>query len=252
MTTRTMRFTPSCTSSSMDDGGARAAHARGLHGDGRALEGAREPEHPAFGVDLARIVEERLGDMARAQRVAGQEDGLGVVAGLGAEMNWHDRATLPARGVVGTAPCVPEARCPIMAEMRLRARSSLLLAGLLLLAPAGARSGRAEADREAGHASRRSSRSSRCTRARPPASSASSEHAVVEHRRRRPPRTRGARRARSARARRSRVRTATCPVKETVVRGRRRWAGAISRASRCRRLRRRSPRRSGSSRRAIA
>ena len=49
-----------------------------------------KPSMPALAVDLARAVEEGLGDMAGAQRVAGKEDGLGVVAGLGAEMDWHD------------------------------------------------------------------------------------------------------------------------------------------------------------------
>ena len=28
--------------------------------------------------------------MARAQRIAGKEDGLGIVAGLAAKMDWHD------------------------------------------------------------------------------------------------------------------------------------------------------------------
>jgi hypothetical protein len=28
--------------------------------------------------------------VAGAQRIAGKEDGLGVVTGLAAEMNWHD------------------------------------------------------------------------------------------------------------------------------------------------------------------
>ena len=57
---------------------------------GDALERAREPEHAPLAVDLARAVEERLGDVARPQRVAGKEDCLGVVAGLGTEMNRHD------------------------------------------------------------------------------------------------------------------------------------------------------------------
>ena len=90
-----------------DDRGARAAHAGGLHRDGRALERAGEPEHAALAVDLARAVEERLGDVTRAQRVAREEDGLGVVAGLGAEMDWHDPRLYPHGVSRAPRPCAP-------------------------------------------------------------------------------------------------------------------------------------------------
>ena len=119
--TRTMRLTPSWTSSSMTIAALGQPMPEDCTEIGRALERAGEPEHPALAVDLARAVEEGLGDVARAQRIAGKEDGLGIVAGLAAEMDWHDPRLYPHGVSSGTAPCVPGARCLIMAEMRLRA-----------------------------------------------------------------------------------------------------------------------------------
>src|SRR4029077_9864697 len=116
-----------------DDRGAGAPHARGLHRDGRALERAGEPEHPALAVDLAGAVEEGLGNVTSAERIAGQEDGLGVVAGLAAKMDWHDLRLYRA-GCLGHRSLRPGARYPIIPDMRLREFSSVLLAGLLLLA----------------------------------------------------------------------------------------------------------------------
>ena len=60
-----------------------------LDGDGLALPGAAEAEHPALGVRLHDVVEVRVGDVLRAQRVAGKEDRFGVVAGLGADVDGH-------------------------------------------------------------------------------------------------------------------------------------------------------------------
>jgi hypothetical protein len=54
-----------------------------------ATEGTREAEHSALAVHLTRLAEERVGYVLGAQRVAGEEAGLGVVAGLGTEMDRH-------------------------------------------------------------------------------------------------------------------------------------------------------------------
>ena len=69
------------------DRGRGAAHAAGLHGDRLAVEGAGVPEHPALRVALHGVVEEGLGDVFRAQRVAGKEAGVGVVAGFGTDVD---------------------------------------------------------------------------------------------------------------------------------------------------------------------
>ena len=58
----------------------------------------RVAEHPALAVHLGHVLEVRLGDVLRAQRVAGEEDGFGVVAGLGSEVDRHG-ATLSAPDV---------------------------------------------------------------------------------------------------------------------------------------------------------
>jgi hypothetical protein len=49
-----------------------------------ALEGAGVAEHPALGVHLARVLEEGLGDVLRAKRVARQQARFCIVAGLSA------------------------------------------------------------------------------------------------------------------------------------------------------------------------
>ena len=64
-----------------DDRRARAAHAGALHGDRLALERAGVAEQPALGVPLHDVVEVGLGDVLRAQRVAGEQHGLGVLPG---------------------------------------------------------------------------------------------------------------------------------------------------------------------------
>ena len=77
-----------------------AAHAGRLHRDRLALPLAGVAEHPALAVALHGVVEVRLGDVLGAQRVAGEEAGLAVVAGLGADVNRHARdpkvAAMPA------------------------------------------------------------------------------------------------------------------------------------------------------------
>src|ERR687886_2508809 len=77
-----------------DDRRGRAAHPGRLDGNGAALELAGVAEHPALGVPLHGVVEVRLGDVLRPQRIAREEAGLGVVARLGAHVDRH-RATLP-------------------------------------------------------------------------------------------------------------------------------------------------------------
>jgi hypothetical protein len=54
-----------------DDRRAGAAHPRPLHRDRLAPVGARVPEQPALGVPLDDVLEERLGDVLGAERVAG-------------------------------------------------------------------------------------------------------------------------------------------------------------------------------------
>ncbi len=71
------------------DRGRGAAHAGRLHRDRLALPGAAIAEHPALGVRLHDVFEVRVGDVFGAQRVAGKQNRLGVVAGLGANVNGH-------------------------------------------------------------------------------------------------------------------------------------------------------------------
>ena len=89
--TRRRRLTPSWISSSKTIVAPRAAHARSLHGDALALPRPGVAEQAALPVDLRRLVEERLRDVLRPERVAGQETGVRVVAGLGAEVDRHAR-----------------------------------------------------------------------------------------------------------------------------------------------------------------
>ena len=70
-----------------DDRRRRAAHPRRLHRDRAALPHARVSEHAALGVPLDDVVEVGLGDVLRAQRIAGKEARLRVVAGLGADVD---------------------------------------------------------------------------------------------------------------------------------------------------------------------
>ena len=77
-----------------DDRRAGAAHAGALHGDRLALVGARVAEQAALGVSLLDVVEVRLGDVLRPQRVAGQKNRLCVFAGLGANVDRHGAPTL--------------------------------------------------------------------------------------------------------------------------------------------------------------
>ena len=68
-----------------------ASHPARLDGDGLAVERSGVAEHPALAVPLHDVVEERLGDVLRPERVAGEEAGFGVVAGVGTNVNWHAR-----------------------------------------------------------------------------------------------------------------------------------------------------------------
>ena len=72
-----------------DDRRARAAHAGALHRDRLPLVGAGVAEQPALGVLLDGIVEVRLGDVLRPERVAGEQAGLGVLARLGSNVDRH-------------------------------------------------------------------------------------------------------------------------------------------------------------------
>ena len=71
------------------DCGRRASHPAGLHGYRLAVEGSGESEHPPLAVSLHDVVEEGLGDVLGAERVAGKEAGFGVIAGVGTNVNWH-------------------------------------------------------------------------------------------------------------------------------------------------------------------
>jgi hypothetical protein len=81
-----------------DDRGPGTAHSGALDGHPLALPGAREAEQPPLLVHLGHVLEVRVGDVLGAQRVAGEEDGLGVVAGLAAEVDGHGRN--PTRAAV--------------------------------------------------------------------------------------------------------------------------------------------------------
>ena len=70
---------------------ARAAHAGALDGDGLAVVGARVAEQTALGVALFDVLEVGLGDVFGAERVAREQDGLRVLARLGANVNRHGR-----------------------------------------------------------------------------------------------------------------------------------------------------------------
>ena len=73
----------------------RLAHARALHGDRWPCQVPVKPSMPAHLAVAAGVVEERLRDPLRPQRVAGQQDGGRDVAGLGADVGAH-AARLPA------------------------------------------------------------------------------------------------------------------------------------------------------------
>src|SRR5205085_11991311 len=71
---------------------AGTAHARALYRHRPTLVRAGIAEQAALGVALDDVVEVRLGDVLRAQRVPRQEDGLRVLAGLGANVDRHRRS----------------------------------------------------------------------------------------------------------------------------------------------------------------
>src|SRR5687767_8519134 len=72
-----------------DDHRARTAHAGALDRHRLALPLARVPEETTLGVHVLDVREERLRDVLRAQRVAGEEAGLRVVARLRTEVDRH-------------------------------------------------------------------------------------------------------------------------------------------------------------------
>ena len=72
---------------------AGAAHAGALDGDRLPFPRAGEAEKTALLVHLLHVLEVRVRDVLGAEGVAGEKDGVGVVAWLGTKMDWH-RATL--------------------------------------------------------------------------------------------------------------------------------------------------------------
>ena len=71
------------------DRGGRTAHAAGLDGDRPPFVRPGVPEHPALPVALLDVLQERLGDVLRAQGIAREEARLRVVAGVGADVVRH-------------------------------------------------------------------------------------------------------------------------------------------------------------------
>ncbi len=85
------------------DRGAGAAHARALDRDGPAVVGAGVAEQAALLVALDDIVEVGLGDVLGSERVSGEEDGFGVIARFGANVNRHGARLY--RDARGFTPC---------------------------------------------------------------------------------------------------------------------------------------------------
>src|SRR6185437_10122928 len=93
-------------------GRAGTAHSRALHRDPLAFPGARVAEQPALLVHLGHVLEVRLRDVLRAERVAGEEDRVGIVARLCSEVNRH-WATLTG----WNDPAVPETVSPTLDQV---------------------------------------------------------------------------------------------------------------------------------------
>ena len=72
-----------------DDRRRRAAHAGRLHGDRLAVERPRIAEHASLGIALNGPFEKVLRDVLRAKRIARQQAGLGVITGLGSDVDGH-------------------------------------------------------------------------------------------------------------------------------------------------------------------
>ncbi len=68
---------------------ARAAHAGRLHAERSTLERAGEAEHASLLVHQLGVVEDVLGHVLGSTGIARAEDGGGVVAGLGAQVDGH-------------------------------------------------------------------------------------------------------------------------------------------------------------------
>ena len=69
-----------------------ASHPTRLDRDGLTVEGSREPEHAPLAVSLYDVLEEGLGYVLGAERVAREKAGFGVIAGVGTYVNWHCRS----------------------------------------------------------------------------------------------------------------------------------------------------------------
>ena len=77
------------------DGDGRHAHARALHGNGRALVASRIAERVAHMRVFFSVREKVFGDVLRTQRIAGQQDALGNIADFGGVVwCWHDDSSL--------------------------------------------------------------------------------------------------------------------------------------------------------------
>src|SRR5204862_1713554 len=72
-----------------DDRRAWAAHAGALDGDALAVVLAGIAEEAALGIRLLHVLEVGLRDVLGAQRIAGQEAGLGIGAGLCTKVDRH-------------------------------------------------------------------------------------------------------------------------------------------------------------------
>ena len=89
MPTRRKRLTPSWTSSSITIAADGQPMPVACTETGLPFPLAGVAEHPALAVALDGVVEVGLRDVLRAQRVAGEQAGLGVVAGLGSDVDRH-------------------------------------------------------------------------------------------------------------------------------------------------------------------
>src|ERR1700746_857265 len=86
-----------------DDRRAGTSHPGSLYGDALALPGAGVTEQAALLVDLGHVLEIRLGDVLRPERVAREQDSVRIVAGLGSEVDRHE----PTLTVLKAPPAKP-------------------------------------------------------------------------------------------------------------------------------------------------
>ena len=107
-----------------DDRRAGAAHPRSLHRHRLAVVGAGVAEQAALAVALHDVVEVGLGDVLRAQRVAGKQHRLGVVARLGADVDRHGGGLYTMREDCADAEVIEPTLDAGARVLRARARSS--------------------------------------------------------------------------------------------------------------------------------